>query len=199
VSDFWIQTYSGKAFDLAETTIESINIVDIAHSLSMQCRFNGHVREFYSVAEHSVRVSVAVEHAAAGQHDSIELALWGLMHDASEAYVGDLVLPLKSALRCSASGQHASEYDRHEKRVQQMICAKFGLPLVEPEIVKRMDKVLLLTEKRDLLGSGEREWNDLGIAPLRNVIVPVEPRRAYQDFLDRFDELIELAGIEVAP
>src|SRR5208282_6622849 len=82
----WIRTFSGGRFYVLEPRVEDVRIEDIAHALSMQCRFTGHVREFYSVAEHSVWVS---------RYSHREDALWGLLHDASESYIGDMSTPLK--------------------------------------------------------------------------------------------------------
>jgi uncharacterized protein len=82
----WIQTYTGKQFWPLSPLPEDIVIEDIAHALSMQCRFGGHVRTFYSVAQHSVHVSLLVEP---------QYALWGLLHDAAEAYLVDLPRPIK--------------------------------------------------------------------------------------------------------
>jgi hypothetical protein len=84
---YHITTYSGKRFSLDEANPENIEIVDIAHSLSMICRFNGHTQEFYSVAEHCV-------HMARRLTDR-KTALYALLHDAGEAYYGDVTTPLK--------------------------------------------------------------------------------------------------------
>ena len=89
----WIQTMSGVIFYPLDPRPEEIRIEDIAHALSHQCRFAGHCREFYSVAEHSVRVSRELPQ---------EFMLWGLLHDASEAYLVDLPRPIK---RWSAMGR----------------------------------------------------------------------------------------------
>lgn len=84
-----INTFSGIEFDLLNPNPNDIDIEDIAHELSMLCRFNGHCKEFYSVAEHSVYVSYEIDE---------EFALIGLLHDAAEAYLGDVPTPLKKLL-----------------------------------------------------------------------------------------------------
>lgn len=81
-----IETCSGRYVDVRHPDPATIDAMDIAHALSMQCRFNGHVRAFYSVAEHCVRVA---------RHLPTELCVHGLLHDAAEAYVGDVVTPVK--------------------------------------------------------------------------------------------------------
>ncbi|MDO4254358.1 MAG: hypothetical protein Q4C81_04310 [Kocuria sp.] len=95
----WMQTYTGRRFYPLDSRPEDVDVVDVAHALSMQCRYNGHVRLFMSVAEHCVLVSRLVPS---------EHALWGLLHDATEAYVGDMVRPLKL---------HMPEYRAVEDRV----------------------------------------------------------------------------------
>jgi 5'-deoxynucleotidase YfbR-like HD superfamily hydrolase len=129
----WIQTYSGKKFDLLNPTPESISIFDIAHALSNICRYTGHTKEFYSVAQHSVLASVNVPPKD---------ALAGLLHDATEAYLTDISKPLKMLL---------PEYCKLEDKIYKIIAAKFGLPAELPASVKEADLRLLATEKRDLL------------------------------------------------
>lgn len=90
-----VVTYTGKHIDLLDPKPEDIDIHDIAHSLSMQCRYNGHTPEFYSVAQHSLEVSYAVSAKPS--------ALAGLMHDAHEAYAGDIVRPVKSFLEMACN------------------------------------------------------------------------------------------------
>jgi hypothetical protein len=141
--------------------------------LSREWRRAGHVREFYSVAEHSVRVSLACppEHAA-----------WGLLHDASEAYLVDLPRPLK---RFSEMGRL---YMEAEARVMKAVCERFGLSSEQPEIVGKLDTVLLMTEKRDLMCAEPKPWEDTE-APLDEIIRPWNPQRAALEFLHRYAEL----------
>ena len=86
----WIITASGKRFYLRRPTPADIDAGDVAHALAHICRFNGHTREFYSVAQHSILVSRLLPD---------ELKLAGLLHDAAEAYCGDMVKPLKNCLK----------------------------------------------------------------------------------------------------
>ncbi len=84
-----IETQTGRYVDVRRPCAEDIDVRDIAHALSLQCRFNGHVREFYSVAEHCLRVA---------DHLPKPLRVHGLLHDAAEAYLGDIVTPVKRRL-----------------------------------------------------------------------------------------------------
>ena len=169
----WMQTFSGRMFFPLDPREDEIDIIDIAHHLSMLCRYCGAVREFYSVAEHSVRASqiVAPEHA-----------LWTLMHDASEAYMIDLPMPIK---RCPEIGE---PYTLHEKFLQRVICAKFGLPRAEPPEVKEADNVMLMTERRDLMATPPRKWHEWA-TPLPERIYPWPPVTAESRFMDRFSQL----------
>lgn len=165
-----IRTYTGQLFDFVNPEASPISIEDIAHALSLLCRFAGHCKEFYSVAEHSYRVSYVCPE---------EHALWGLMHDASEAYCVDVPRPLKHM----ANMEH---YRAHEKRVQRAICGWFNMVPVEPPEVKAADMVLLVTEQRDLL---KNSIPDFSIKPLVNAIKPVSSDVAERLFLQRFDQL----------
>src|SRR5438093_1391342 len=105
----WMQTYSGAKFYPMHPRAEDVDPIDIAHSLSLLCRYNGHLDRFYSVGEHCVLMSQAV---------GPENALWALLHDATEAYVGDMVRPLKL---------QQPSFVEAEDRVMAAICERFGL------------------------------------------------------------------------
>ena len=166
----WIQTFTGRQFWPLEPRTEDVAIVDIAHALSNICRYTGHVREFYSVADHSIRVSEIVPP---------EDALWALLHDAAEAYICDVARPVK---RYPGFGEL---YRQIESRLMLCICDTFGLPAEEPASVKRADNILLHTERRDLMARAPQPWRDAH-EPLPDVIVPRSPKLAETDFLQRF-------------
>lgn len=168
----WIQTYSGRRFNPTNPVIGAIVIQDIAHSLSMQCRFSGHVKKFYSVAQHCVLVSYIC--------DSSD-AFWGLMHDASEAYLVDVPRPIKRSGKFGA-------YMEMEDKMQKAICQRFGLPETEPVSVKQADKVLLATEARDLMKPLRDDWVQ-PCEPLPFKIDPLPQQEAKNLFMKRFFQL----------
>lgn len=161
----WIQTYSGRRFDFEQIDTSSISIEDIAHALSLQCRFNGHTRKFYSVAQHSVIVS------------HLTGTLEGLLHDAAEAYMGDCVRPLKGLVN--------EAWKPIEQRVERAIAARFGLIWPWPAEVDHFDHVMLATEARDLLLSPPISWASLP-DPLDLKIECWEPAVAKAEFLFQF-------------
>ena len=164
----WMMTVSGRTFWPLDPRAEEIAIEDIAHSLAHQCRYAGHTRAFYSVAQHSVLVA---------QHLPPELQLWGLLHDASEAYLVDLPRPVK---------RHLPLYDVAEDRVMRCVAHRFNLPWPCPPQVKRVDNAILTDEMRQLmprLPEGMR--TGLGI-----VIHPQKPKRARAEFLSMANRLL---------
>lgn len=165
-----MQTYTGRQFYPLDPRPEDVDVVDIAHSLSMQCRYNGHVQKFMSVAEHCVLVSRLVDP---------EHALWALLHDATEAYVGDMVRPLKL---------HMPEYRAVEDQVMVAIAQKFGIDPVMPPEVKDADSRILLDERAALLGPPAANWNIAG-EPFGVEIPAWDPATAELEYLLRFAEL----------
>ena len=138
-SGSWILTHSGRHPDFLEPRPEEIEIVDIAVALSRECRFSGQCRRAYSVAQHSVLASRIVPEA---------FALEALLHNAAEAYLRDLAQPLK---------QLVPESLRIERRLERAIRKKFGLPEDKSGPVDRADRILLATEKRDLMPPDPRD------------------------------------------
>lgn len=170
----WLQTYSGKQFWPLDPLPEEIDILDIAHSLSMQCRYAGHCQRFYSVAEHSVHVSHVIEP---------EFALLGLLHDAAEAYLVDVPRPVKPYL---------AGYSDMETRLQDEIAYKFGLwwDHRKVEAVKRADNAVLLAEKAELMPKSPAPWDVHG-EPADVRIMGLTPEAARGFFIKRFVELTE--------
>ena len=169
----WIITRTGKRFDLLAPTAAMVDPTDIAHSLSMQCRFNGHSRFFYSVAQHCLLVADLVPE---------QYALQALLHDATEAYVGDMVSPLKNAL---------PEYRQIEHNVWHVICAHFDIDPVLPACIHDADLTALATERRDLMHPHQDEWPCLiGTTPIEARISPWSQPEAAQRYHDRLITLL---------
>lgn len=179
----WIITRSGQNFDLANPTAAMVHPADIAHSLSMQCRFNGHTSHFYSVAQHCYLVADLVP---------AEDQLAALLHDATEAYVGDLVRPLKEEMReCARYNGTTCMYDVTEQRVWEAICERFDLSPVLPPSVKHADLVALATEKRDLMPWHPEPWPCLdGISPTPDQIHSWTPATAAIHYQARLMQLL---------
>lgn len=169
----WIQVYGGQIFWPLDPQPGDIRIETIAHALSLQCRFCGQIREFYSVASHSIHVSHLCRP---------EDALWGLLHDASEAYLSDVVRPIKKL-------PEFAEYRKAEARLMHAVCERFSLPYVEPESIKYADAVALATEVRDLLEPSAVAWTEILPVPDSIRLVSIPPSMAEQAFLRRFKEL----------
>lgn len=167
-----ILTAAGRSFNLAQPEQSTISLMEIAHALSHICRFTGHTTKFYSVAQHSLFVSRIVPPHLAAQ---------GLMHDAHEAFIGDVSAPLKSLL---------PDYREVELRVEAAVRSRFGLPLKFDTAVKHADLVALATEQRDLMPRDRTVWTVLqGIAAQPEEIEPLTADEAFDAFITRAFEI----------
>lgn len=187
-----ILVHSGRMFDLLDPKPEDVDINDIAWALSHIARFTGHTTEFYSVAEHSVIVAADVRHRllytqGVSPQERYHDSLWALLHDAPEAYIGDISRPLKLAL-----GQPIREI---EQRIMAAIAEAFDLEPAPyyPDVLRNADNVLLATERRDVTSwDGHTEWaglpDPLGEMPIRCL----EPHRARAQFLQVYRRSQEL-------
>lgn len=178
----WLQTASGGQFWPLDPRPEEVRLEDVAHALSNLCRFGGHSRVFYSVAEHSLRVARLARDSGASRM----IQACALLHDSAEAYLVDVPSPIKGSL---------GGYREAEARVERCVEERFGLPdgsLCSAEI-KLWDRALLATEARDVVARAGRVWTDLrGIPPLPGRIEPLEPVEARARFLD----LARLLGLK---
>lgn len=161
---------SGLYFDLLDPESSVFTIEDIAHALSNICRFTGHCSSFLSVAQHCVHVSHQVPD---------EDALAGLLHDAAEAFVGDVAKPLKMLL---------PEYSVIEARIEAAVLARFGIAAI-PESVKDADLRMLATEQLQLMRNRDNWVHTEGRQPYPLVLPRWTPAEAKRMFLYRFGDL----------
>jgi len=182
LGEIWIETNSGIRFFPFRQEENNFNIQDIAHSLSQQCRFNGHTKAFYSVAQHSVLMAKYFQHS----HYKPGQILIALLHDAAEAYLGDIVKPIKD---------HMPVIQIAEYNLLNRIYSWAGVHAFYTEdmrdAVKTVDVCLLHSEKQALLGD-KVKWAlpTIGL-PLTFRIHPWDPRTAKNEFLNMWVDLIK--------
>lgn len=191
------KVYSQAMLDISQLTPADIHIDDIARSLSMTCRFNGHVSEFYSVAQHSVYVAycfpiVLERNTQGGITDEIwcRAAMTGLLHDASEAYVGDLINPIKVEM---------PEFQRLERRITDTIFEAFGLTTSMLDLVTEVDRAIVVNEMNRLYSTGAHAElrARYGDGVMNIEIDPVGPAEAERRFLQTFSDLSRRMGRSV--
>lgn len=179
MKDAWLQTSSGAKFTFFDPQVLHIRIEDIAASLSKQCRFNGHTKDFYSVAQHSIYVCDIVTDRAKP---------WALMHDGYEAYVSDIVNPMKVHLPLVKEAEHLG---------QEALIDRFNIPIddkIEAE-VHAADRYMVFREAAALLPNPEliKEWGlpRIPFYPQQEIgnIVGWPWQAAERLFLERFREL----------
>lgn len=176
----WIQVYTGKRFYPLSPKPQDVDIVDIAHALSMKCRYGGHCKQFYSVAQHSVLVA---------RHASQEDCLRALLHDAHEAYspFGDIPKPIKDAVADDALGAAIRSI---EDNLDHAIAQKFDLPYpIKSKAIGILDTRILHDERRDVMVPTNEEWN-VPYGPLGVAIEPWKPELARAKFLDLYDQAV---------
>ena len=193
----WMLTHTGSVVDLRLAQPHQISLLDIAHGLALTNRYNGQTVRPYSVAEHSLLVVEIMEREFA-EHDPGAL-LAGLLHDAHEAYVGDMVGPLKQALRdiASADGRNMDDYMRIERTMQADVLSRFGAFADFSRnhyTITLADRVALATERRDLLPAGGPTWPQLHqVHSVEWLHLGSRAGMDWQDwrqaYLDRFAEL----------
>lgn len=191
----WVQTFSGLAFDLLSPTIEQVRLVDIAHSLSRLNRFCGATKGTYgwSVAQHSM----LVESLLPPYVDPI-LRLHVMLHDAHEAYIGDITTPVRRAIRYYAGDSDPLYY--LESMIDSVVWRAFALdPPTEAQrdAIKHVDALALKVERFALLEPEPRDWGipDPGEPPTdfdTILTLPRHPGSAKQAFIARFLDLIDM-------
>ena len=174
----YLQTVSGRWVNPFDPDPDQLDIGDIARALANQCRFGGHCRVFYSVAQHSVIVSELVEERGGDADD----AFAALMHDATEAYLGDMPHPIKHRSPLGAAFKAAEDH------LEEVLRARFRIKPDVPEI-KRVDRSLLATERR-AFSDETWHWPELeGVAPLELALVAWSPDDACAAFSRRYADL----------
>jgi len=178
----WIQTYEGRKLDLLDLDSLIITIEEIAHVLSMKCRFNGHCQSFYSIAEHSIHISDLCPN---------NCREWGLLHDASEAYLPDLQTPLKRL-------PEFEWFVKLEKELLLRIAKHFYLPPTIPGRVKELDTYMLHVEKNQLMKPMQDPRDEWGSSvmhpsfvekPIAKGLQLLTPHQAKRKFKARAKEL----------
>jgi hypothetical protein len=180
MSQATIVTASGIMFDIMETTPDMVKIDDIAHALSMNNRFTGHTKFPYPVSQHSRLGSYLVPP---------KYALRFLLHDGSEAYLGDMNRPLKHFTPAGV------EYRKVEAVVQAVIYKKFGLVGEDPEVIHKIDNQMLYAEKAQIMAPTEWKniWStDRTPADVKIIETSFRVNKAF--FLDRFYSILHFGG-----
>lgn len=182
----WILTYTGYQFVYDFDSI--VTIEDVAHALARIVRFTGHVKSWYSVAEHSLRVCELAMVLSEKETDEerARIAKWALLHDAAEAYIGDINAPLKAWLR-----RHTNALDELEARIMDRVRLQLDLAGDEPAIVKQCDLILCATEARDLMPDAHTGWLKSLPEPLPRTILPMRIDHAENAFLTAYARLSE--------
>ena len=173
----WIQTYSGKRFHFLSPSPEELDIEDIAHALGLTCRYGGHSRQFFSVAQHCVLASYLYPHP------------WSLLHDLGEAYLGDIPSPIKRTL------PHFSDA---EEGILKIASERFNLVWPIPAQVNVVDKQLLKLEMNSMMRFPEA-YTAQGLDKFKQRLEDVFPNRmaaswtpeeAEFRFLKRYEEFV---------
>lgn len=177
-------TCSGIAFDLANPTIDMIEPADIAWHLSMINRWCGNLQAPYSVAQHSVLVARAMVNPA--------WRIYGLLHDAGEAYTGDIITPLKQMITLGGFDIVGAEH-----RIFATVLQRLGLPSMTAEIaqaVHEADQQALAAEYRDVVASQIVSWTPAA-TPFADIVRPINCDAAYALFLSDLDIHLQAARL----
>jgi uncharacterized protein len=190
----WMCLASGTHWYVSDPHPDDVRIEDIAHALSLLCRFGGHTSKFYSVGQHSILVSQWLERNY--PNDNL-LHLYGLLHDGPEGLgLIDLPRPVKEMF---------PEYQALEHRVAQVMYQGLGLPSPDPDQevrIKEADNTLLMTERRDLINHGGYEWSIKERPdPSIDLYQPMEPLAVKHLFLAEYSRLLgpAIASLPIPP
>lgn len=170
MSGFWMQTYTGRKVDLLAPSPDTITMQDISVHLSGIPRFNAATHKLYSVAEHCLYVSL---------HVPPEHRLAALLHDAHEAYMGDIIAPVKWTINelLSHEPRAKNPLDIIAGRLHHAICTSLGIDAAVPECVHEADMRTLMSERRDLMTAPPDDWATEHYTPFNMKVVPLRSRQ----------------------
>lgn len=187
-----ISTFSGKVVNPTQLKVDDVVFDDLVHSISGLCRFNAHISDFYSVAQHSVLVAEYASSKAETVKMKKDLKLASLCHDLSEAFIGDIPAPVKPFISICCFGENVNirEYEKAATRVILKSLDLYYLHgLIEDDngIVHNADRVLCNSESFYLRGYKINE----NLPIVEDKIVPMSPKDSYQYFMKYWNELNE--------
>ncbi len=174
----WYETFTGKRFFVLDPRPEDVCIKDIAHSLSQVVRYRGHALRFYTVAEHSVHVAREVRKRG-GCYTEI---LRGLLHDAAEAYTGDVPSPIKSSIPALRKSDAA---------IERVIMEKYGVMVKFPPWIKAIDTNIIVDERRAIMCPSGNVWATDHLPPLGIDIRCWNSQQAEAEFSMEFHKLTD--------
>lgn len=167
----WMMTFTGRQVFPLAVKPEDVCIEDIAHATAMQCRYNGHVNRFYSVAEHMLHISAALFQDTGDR----VLALQGLLHDANETYTGDMIRPVKNSLKAALAN-----WKQIEDGNERAIMAALNVPYPLDPRVKEYDYRIIVDEKEALFGPAKPwGWDHKALDVVIRGYMPDEAKHLY--------------------
>lgn len=173
----WMETYSGKQFFFMDPHPSTIDEVDIAHAIGKLCRYGGHTRKFYSVAEHCCRLA---QYVAKLHPNDTQLAFEALMHDSTEGYLVDMPRPIK---------QQLPDYKVIEEKLARAIALRFGLRHPFPRLIHELDSRILVDERKQAMSKSKNNWGIDGLEGLGIHLQFWDPVEAPYKFLTYFKDL----------
>jgi hypothetical protein len=173
----YIETGSGIAFHFLNPKTKEVIIDDVCGSLSKQCRYTGHTKKFYSVAEHCCHL---YDYALATKEYSVQELRTILQHDASEAYLTDIARPIKA---------HIPDYKKLEVKIETVLAEKFDLLYPYPDWVRELDTRILMDERAQAMEPSNNVWGVVA-DPLEVELQFWDPPTAYKAYKSRFYETI---------
>lgn len=177
VEDGWLETFTGEQFHFLQPLAAEIHVEDVAHSLSQLCRYNGHTKAFYSVAEHSILICdwIAANFPGASQ----QVLRTALLHDVAETYLGDMSRPVKHQM---------PQFKELEHIIEGAAAERFDIELPFPAVVEECDARILVDEREQCMSDSGNEWGTDALEPLGVEIKFLDPPNVRRLFMERFFE-----------